>query len=63
MEERNHFMPIKLIESQFDALEPPTIEENAIATEINLPIEVLVDKIALELTNRQPFSKRLKKSV
>ena len=62
MEERNHFMPIKLIESQFDALEPPTIEENAIATEINLPIEILVDKITLELNNRQPFSKRLKKS-
>ena len=52
MEERNHFMPIKLIESQFEALEPPTIEEGAIATDINLPIEVLVDQIALELTNR-----------
>jgi len=55
MEERNHFMPIKLIESQFEALEPPTIEEGAIATDINLPIEVLVDQIALELTNRHPL--------
>ena len=54
MEERNHFMPIKLIESQFETLEPPAKEEDAIATEINLPIEALVDKIALELTNRQP---------
>ena len=50
-------MPIKLIESQFEALEPPTIEENAIAPEINLPIEDLVDKIALELTNRQRLLK------
>tara|TARA_Y100000746_G_scaffold209576_1_gene199319 strand:- start:778 stop:1287 length:510 start_codon:yes stop_codon:yes gene_type:complete len=57
MSTRTHFMPIKLIESQFEALEPPTIEENAIATAINLPIEDLVDKIALELTNRQPLLK------
>ncbi|MDC0399884.1 gluconokinase [Alphaproteobacteria bacterium] len=54
MSKRDHFMPIKLIESQFETLEPPTKEEDAIATEINLPIEALVDKIALELTNRQP---------
>ena len=57
MSRRNHFMPIKLIESQFEALEPPTIEEDAIATKINLPIDALVDKIALELTDRQPFLK------
>ena len=54
MSKRDHFMPIKLIESQFETLEPPAEEEDAIATEINLPIEALVDKIALELTNRQP---------
>ena len=54
MSKRDHFMPIKLIESQFETLEPPAKEEDAIATEINLPIEALVDKIALELTNRQP---------
>jgi gluconokinase len=53
MSKRDHFMPIKLIESQFETLEPPAKEEDAIATEINLPIEALVDKIALELTNRQ----------
>ena len=54
MSKRDHFMPIKLIESQFETLEPPAKEEDAIATEINLPIEALVEKIALELTNRQP---------
>ena len=54
MSKRDHFMPIKLIESQFETLEPPAKEEDAIATEINLPIEALVDKIALELTKRQP---------
>ena len=54
MSKRDHFMPIKLIESQFETLEPPAKEVDAIATEINLPIEALVDKIALELTNRQP---------
>ena len=54
MSKQDHFMPIKLIESQFETLEPPAKEEDAIATEINLPIEALVDKIALELTNRQP---------
>ena len=57
MSKRNHFMPIKLIESQFEALETPTIEEDAIATEINLSIDALVDKIALELINRQPLLK------
>ena len=41
----------------------PAKEEDAIATEINLPIEALVDKIALELTNRQPRLKCLKKSI
>ena len=54
MSKRDHFMTIKLIESKFETLEPPAKEEDAIATEINLPIEALVDKIALELTNRQP---------
>ena len=54
MSKRDHFMPIKLIESQYETLEPPAEEEDAIATEINLPIESLVDNIALELTNRQP---------
>jgi gluconokinase len=54
MSKRDHFMPIKLIESQFETLEPPAKEEDAIAIEINLPIEALVDKIALELTNRKP---------
>lgn len=33
-----HFMPERLIDSQFDALEPPTIEEGAVLIPATLPV-------------------------
>jgi gluconate kinase len=54
MKERNHFMPIELITSQFETLEPPSVAENPILVDINLPVDVLVKQIALEVINRQP---------
>ena len=44
-------MPIELITSQF---EPPSVAENPILVDINLPVDVLVKQIALEVINRQP---------
>lgn len=44
-----HFMPVSLIESQFAALEPPTTDENVITVDIDQPLEVLVDEIAVKL--------------
>ena len=54
MKERNHFMPIELITSQFETLEPPSVAENPILVDINLPVDFLVKQIALEVINRQP---------
>lgn len=40
---RRHFMPLKLLQSQFDALEPPTVPENfiTVSLEKSLPDIVL----------------------
>jgi gluconokinase len=44
-----HYMPLSLLQSQFDALEPPGPEENPIVLSIALPVEEIVDEVALEL--------------
>ena len=44
-----HYMPQSLLQSQFDALEPPGPEENPIVLSIALPVEEIVDELALEL--------------
>lgn len=44
-----HFMPASLLDSQFEALEPVTTEENAIVIDIDRRLECLVDDIAMRL--------------
>jgi gluconokinase len=44
-----HYMPLSLLQSQFDALEPPGPEENPIVVSIALPVEEIVSEVALEL--------------
>jgi gluconokinase len=49
-----HYMPLSLLRSQFDALEPPGPEEDPIVLSIALPVDEIVSEIALEL--RRPPS-------
>ncbi len=48
-ERKNHFMPAGLLDSQFDALEPPGLLENAIVVSIDAPVEAVVDRIVRAL--------------
>lgn len=41
-----HFMPTSLIDSQFDALEPPGDNEDAVTVEIDRSVEIVAEKIA-----------------
>jgi gluconokinase len=41
-----HFMPTSLIDSQFDALEPPGDDEDAVTVEIDRSVEIVAEKIA-----------------
>jgi carbohydrate kinase (thermoresistant glucokinase family) len=43
---RGLFMPARLLDSQFAALEPPEPDENPITVGIDCPIEVIVERIA-----------------
>src|SRR5688572_26648299 len=49
-----HYMPLSLLQSQFDALEPPGPGENPIVLSIALPVEEIVSEVVLEL--RRPPS-------
>ena len=44
-----HYMPLSLLQSQFDALEPPGPEERPIVVSIVLPVEEIVREVKLEL--------------
>jgi gluconokinase len=46
---RGHFMPASLLDSQFGALEPPTLEERAIAVAVDAPVADIVARIAASL--------------
>lgn len=46
---RGHFMPPSLLASQFDDLEPPTIEEGAIVIWAGQPVEAQVESIIRSL--------------
>jgi carbohydrate kinase (thermoresistant glucokinase family) len=50
---RAHFMPASLLDSQFDALEAPAPEEQAITVSIDQPIEKTVEDILGQLTMAQ----------
>ena len=59
MKERTgHFMPQSLLDSQFAALETPTTDENAIAVDIDAPIERIIEEIVsqMEPETRPPSS-------
>ncbi|WP_082367221.1 gluconokinase, GntK/IdnK-type [Ensifer adhaerens] len=46
-----HFMPTILIDSQFEALEPPTPDESAITVDIDKALDGIVDEILLTITS------------
>jgi gluconokinase len=47
---RGHFMPPSLLASQFDDLEPPTMQEGAIVIEVSQPLEGQVETIVRSLS-------------
>ena len=47
---QGHFMPPTLLDSQFQTLEAPTSDENAIVVDIRQPIEAQVDQICAAAT-------------
>ena len=46
----HHYMPVSLLKSQFDALEPPGIDENALAVPIDADPETIVSAIVRSLS-------------
>jgi gluconokinase len=46
---KGHFMPAGLLDSQFKTLEPPELEERAIAVSIDASVETIVDDIIRQL--------------
>lgn len=48
-----HYMPTSLLDSQFAALEPPGPEE-ALTVDIDQPLDVIIDRIAVGLAEAMP---------
>lgn len=48
-----HYMPTSLLDSQFAALEPPGPEE-ALTVDIEQPLDVIIDRIAVGLAEAMP---------
>jgi gluconokinase len=46
---KGHFMPPTLLESQFETLQPPARDENALTVSIDAPVEAIVDDIMRKL--------------
>jgi gluconokinase len=42
---KDHFMPPGLLDSQFNTLQPPGLDENAIDVSIDAPVDTIVDDI------------------
>lgn len=51
---RGHFMPASLVDSQFEALEPPLSDELALTVPAELPIEDIVALAAAPFARRRP---------
>lgn len=49
---KNHFMPPKLLESQFATLEPPGPDERPIIVSIEPPPEVIIDEVVRRVRER-----------
>ena len=47
---KGHFMPLALLKSQFDTLEPPMPDEGVLIVEVDQPLEAQVDEIQLAVT-------------
>ena len=45
-----HFMPVSLVDSQFDTLEPPTPDEHPIVIDVRQPVETQVEEICAAVT-------------
>jgi gluconokinase len=50
---RGHFMPASLVDSQFEALEPPGRDENALAIDAEKPVGEIVQAAIAFLASRQ----------
>jgi gluconokinase len=48
-ERPHHYMPVALLRSQFEALEPPSADEKALVMPIDQPAEQIVDRIIAAL--------------
>jgi gluconokinase len=48
-ERRDHFMPLSLLQNQFEVLEAPSPEENALVVSVALPVERVAQTIIVEL--------------
>lgn len=46
---RGHFMPPSLLASQFDDLEPPTLEDGVIVVDVGQPLEAQIETIVRSL--------------
>lgn len=44
-----HYMPLTLLQSQFETLEPPGDDERAVRIAIDAPVEVMVEKVLDEI--------------
>ncbi|MEM0906362.1 MAG: gluconokinase [Pseudomonadota bacterium] len=44
-----HFMPVALLDSQFEALEPPGEDERAVAVDIDQPLDAIAGEIVHKL--------------
>ena len=47
-----HFMPLSLLESQFETLETPEKPENFIPIDINQPLESIIEQLTQLIKNR-----------
>src|SRR5262245_62036278 len=48
-ERRDHFMPVSLLQNQFEVLEEPSPDENALVVSVTLPVERVAQTIIAEL--------------
>ena len=52
-ERANHFMALSLVDSQFETLEEPDVDENVITVSINHSVEQIVDQVVQSLGSFQ----------
>jgi carbohydrate kinase (thermoresistant glucokinase family) len=56
---RHHeFMPSSLVGSQFDTLEPPGPDENAVTEPVTLPVETIAERVAKAVPHLKSFRRK-----